>query len=325
MAYRTGELDYVLWKMASLSQLAHGRLSDEVFRAHMDHDEDTPLAIVNDVQETFLADMREIGIFLACPTTDLTSGQDTTLWFLDLLEWVLPTSLYLIMRRDTTVVAFMRSLVGGSITDGDLLPHWLEWVADHNPELRNAVDYYRDRLISSALFDNCFNSMIDDLDQEMPAPVMPHIQHVRTVADFFHRIHDKLAVLKDSIPDLPDHDVVFAGVEQKIKDYELSCLYADTVDMTGWWLETDYRKLPISQREYYRSVSTKISCACPMLPGFYSIRGQVEFDQITEHSLIITTLLFSQCSGRVDTGPFRSGVFAKDTALFDEVQTLLKD
>lgn len=325
MQMQQSKQDHYLWRMASLSEQAAARLSDEMFRARLEKDDATPENIITDVQEGLLADMRGVGIHLGCPVTDLLSGEDTQIWFLDILDYILPSPLYKAMRADADIVHFMRALVDGSITNGDLLPVWIDWICGHKPELADAVIYYRDRLVSSDLFSSYFEGLIENYQEEKALPIVAEASAIRRVAN----VHLAMSELQTKVGErlsslLEDRTAILEYSAALQREFERVCINVEFCNKFGWWLGAHLRVLPITQRDWYRKCTQSVYCHNPMTREHYEQRESLAQDRAESRGRMIADLVFTAAVGKVSLTTLKTH-YQNDPEFCAEIISILKE
>jgi hypothetical protein len=186
--------------MASLSPKVKEAIELETYRTTADSDGATDQYILNNVFLLLIKELEEIGLEFTVDYSDYTDELDKLFQFLQFVSYLLPNSLYGILKSDITFRKCVERILGGSLgADETLIQTYLSELGGLDghealvPELADTVDVFYPTAIQTSVFTDYMHTIYELVDTERMAVESDHETHttyIGSIRDLVGRLSD---------------------------------------------------------------------------------------------------------------------------------------
>lgn len=198
----------LLFLMASVSPLVADSLERESYRITCDTDEASIDHILGDAIRNLFKDVNSVGIILNVDPTDYIDDLPELRMLLELVQLLLPNTLYASLKTDTRLRTMVEHVVGGTLSDHEtVIETYLSQLGglDSTPALRPHLTDFIDGMYplikQTPLFSDYLKNIIDLLHQERPSVISDDERH----SLYRDVLRKRIGLLSDAINSFDDY------------------------------------------------------------------------------------------------------------------------
>lgn len=268
---------FVIWRLCGLSGNAREKYPTERWRFAIPNDEEASEEVAYELNRSVLDSLEDIGIYLTDDPARIFLDDESLSHWLDLLDYIVPTKLYPRLRDEERLKIHIEDLLSGSLTDGDLLHSYLDWLRLYNPDLKPSIDSFYNLVRSTDTFSDYLAGQITLINEEKLTHKQIDIQNLSYIQNFLKRLKKAFDCLKDydKTGEFGDLDTAYKEAETDITKL---CSQTDFTSYFGWWLSVKQTSLPQYQRLYYIRISKRIHVQIA-LTRLYRVQRDLPMDR----------------------------------------------
>lgn len=272
----TQNLNTAIFLIASLSPTASKSLELESYRESANSDDATDQYILEEVLQSLVKDTQEIGLIINADLSQLAEEPSSLYDFISLLTYLLPNSLYPLLKSNEPIRNCVYHLITGSLGDNETLVQTylselggLDGQTALVPELSSIIDHHYPIISQTETFTDYLKNLYDLVTQEritIEADPDHHISYRNKIKDLIGRLSD---VVNNMAHHLLYNDLC-AIQNIVIKDL----IVPDNFTEYNYLFNTDPTLLPEGIRQLHEMKNYHYQVSHPWCLDYHQVRKQ---------------------------------------------------